>query len=92
MYCSSNIVWVIKSKMRWARQVARMRERRVLYRVLVRKLMDKRPLGRQRLRWENNIKMNLQEVRCGNMEWIELDEDSDRWWALVNAVMNLRVP
>jgi hypothetical protein len=52
----------------------------------------KRPLGRPRLRWEDNIKMYLQEVGCGNMDWIELAQDRDRWWAPVNAVMNLRVP
>jgi len=52
----------------------------------------KRPLGRTRLRWEDNIKMDLQEVECEGMDWIELGEDTDRWWALVNAVMNLRVP
>jgi hypothetical protein len=52
----------------------------------------KRPLGRPRPRWKENIKMDLQEVGCGGMGWIELAQDKDRWWALVNAVMNLRVP
>jgi len=52
----------------------------------------KRQLGRPRHRWEDNIQMDLQEVGCGAMDWIELAQDSDRWWALVNAVMNLRVP
>jgi hypothetical protein len=52
----------------------------------------KRSLGRPRYRWEDNIKMSLQEVGCGSMDWIELAQDSIRWWALVNAVMNLRVP
>jgi len=51
-----------------------------------------RPLGRLRPRWEDNIKMNLQEVGCVGMDWIEVAQDRDRWWALVNAVMNLRVP
>jgi len=51
----------------------------------------KRPLGRPRHRWEDNIKMDLQEVGCGGMDWIKLGQDRDRWWALVNAVMNLRV-
>ena len=52
----------------------------------------KRPLGRPRHSWEDNIKMDLQEVGCGGMEWIELAQDMDRWWALANAVMNLWVP
>jgi len=52
----------------------------------------KRPLGRPRHRWEDNIKMDLQEVGCRGMSWIELAQDRDRWWALVNEVMNLRVP
>jgi hypothetical protein len=53
---------------------------------------EKRPLGRLRLRWEDNIKMDLQEVGCGGMDWIEMTQDRDRWRALVSAVMNLRVP
>ena len=52
----------------------------------------KRPLGIPRRRWEDNIKMDLQEVGCGGMDWIELAQDRDRWWVLVNVVMNLRVP
>jgi len=62
----------------------------VPYRVLVRKPGGKRPLGGPRPRWEDNMKMDLQEVGCGGMNWIELAED--RWWPLVNAVMNLPVP
>ena len=62
-----------------------------LYRVLVWNPERKRPLGRPRHRWENNIKMNLQEVGCGGMDRIDLDQDRDRWWDLANAVMNLRV-
>ena len=65
-------------------------ERRGVYRVLVGKIEGKRRLGRPRRRWEDNIKMVLQEVGCGDMDWIELAQDRDRWWALVNAVMNLR--
>jgi hypothetical protein len=60
--------------------------------VLVGKPKGKRPLGRPRRRWEENIKMDLQEVGCGVMDWIELTQNRDRWLALVNRVMNLRVP
>ena len=69
-----------------------MEERRGVYRVLVGKPEGKRPLGRPRHRWDDNIKMDLQEVGCGGMEWIELFQDKDRWRAIVTAVMNLRVP
>jgi hypothetical protein len=73
LYCSPNVVRVINSRrMRWAGYVARMGERRDVHRVLVRKPKGKRPLGRHRRRWEDNIKMDLQEMGCGGMDWIEL--------------------
>jgi hypothetical protein len=67
-------------------------EERGVYRVLVRKPEGYRALGRPRRRWKNNIEMDLQEVGCGGMDWIGLAQDRDRWRAIVNAVMNLRVP
>ena len=89
LYSSANIVWVIKSRrMRWAGHVARKREGRGVYRVLV----GRRPLGRPRRRWEDNIRMDLREVGCGCVDWMELAQDRDRWRALVSAVMDLRVP
>jgi len=78
--------------MRWAGHVARMGEKRVVYRVLVGKLEGRRPLGRPRRRWVDNIRMDLQEVGCGYMDWIRLAQDRDRWRTLVSGVMNLRVP
>jgi len=84
---------VIKSRrMRWEGNVARIGKRRGVYRVLVGKPEGKRLLGRPRRRWENNIKMDLQEFGCGGMDWIELAQDRDRCRNLVSAVMNLRVP
>jgi hypothetical protein len=68
-----------------------MGERRDIYRVLVGKCKGKRPLGRPRRRWEDNIKMDLQEVECNGMDCFELAQDRDRWRALVNAGMNIRV-
>ena len=67
-------------------------EGRGVYKVLVGNRKEKRPLGGPKHRWEDNTKMDLQEVGCGGMNWIELAQDRDRWWELVNALMNLRVP
>ena len=78
--------------MKWAGHVARMEERRVVYMLLVGKPGGKRPLGRPRRRWEDSIKMYLQDVGCRCMDWVELAQDRDRWRTLVNAVMNFRVP
>jgi hypothetical protein len=72
--------------------VARMGEGRGLFRVLVEKPEGRRPLGRLRRRWDDNIKMDLQEVGCGGVDWIELAQDRSRWRALLNAVMNLWFP
>jgi hypothetical protein len=69
-----------------------MGEGRGVYRVFLGKPEGKRPVGRPRRRWEENIKMDLQEVGCGDMDWIELAQDRDRWRTLMNTVMNLRVP
>ena len=78
--------------MRWAGHVARIGEESGVYRVLVEKPEGRRPLGRPRRRWVDNIRMDLQEVGCGYMDWIGLAQDSDSWRKLVSAVMNLRVP
>jgi len=83
---------VIKSRrMRWAGHVARMGEGRGVHRVLVGKPEGKRPLGRPRRRWEDNIKMDLQKVGGSCGDWMELSQDRDRWRALVSTVINLRV-
>ena len=92
LYCSLNTVRLIKSRrMKWAGHVARMGEVRGTYRVLVGKPEGKRPLGRPRRRWVD-IRMDIQEVECGCVDWIGLVQDRDRWRTLVSAVMNLRVP
>ena len=78
--------------LRWAGHVARMEEGRGVRKVLVGKPEGKRRLGRPRHRWEDNIKMDLEEVGRGCGDWIELAQDRDGWWALVSTVMNFRVP
>jgi hypothetical protein len=84
---------MIKSRrMRWAGHVARMGEKRNAYRILVGNPEGKRPQGRPRRRWVDNIKMDLREIGWDGMEWIDLAQYRDQWRALVNAVMNLRIP
>jgi hypothetical protein len=90
---SPSIIRIIKwRRMGWAGHVARMGEKRNVYRLLVRKPEGKRPLGRPRRRWVNNIRMDLVEVGWGDVDWIGLAKDRNRWRALVNSVLNLRVP
>jgi len=81
-----------RDPLKWAGHVARMGEERGVYRVLLGKPEGRRPMGRTRRRWVDNIRMDLQEVGCGYMDWIRLAHDRDIWRKLVNAVMNLRVP
>jgi hypothetical protein len=93
LYSLPNIVRVVKSRrLRWAGHVARMGKDRSVYRVLVGKPEGKRPLGRPRRRWEDNIKMDLQEIGVGCGDWMELAQDRDRWRAHVSTVKKLRVP
>ena len=92
LYSLPNIVRVVKSRrMRWAGHVARMREDSGVHRVLVGKPEGKKPLGRSRRRWEDNIKMDFQEVGRGCGDWMELAQDRDGWRALVSTVRNFRV-
>jgi hypothetical protein len=93
LYSSPSIIRVIKARrMRWVRHVARMGEVRGAYNILVGRPEGRRPLGRPRSRWEDNIKMDLRERRFRDVDWIHWAQDRDRWRALVNTVMNLRVP
>ena len=93
LYSSPSIVRVIKSRrMRWVGHLAYMGEERRVYRILLGKPKGRRPLGRPRRRWVDNIRMDLQEVGCGYMDWIGLAQDRDKWRTLVSAVMKLRVP
>jgi hypothetical protein len=88
---SPSIVRVTKSrKISWAGHVARMGERRGVHMVLVGKPERRRPLGRSRRRWEDNIRMVLREVGCGCVDWMELAQDRDRWRALVNALGSIK--
>ena len=93
LYSLPNTVRVVKSRrMRWAGHEARMGKGRGVHRVLVGKPEGKRPLGRPRRRWEDNIKIPLLEVGRGYGDWMDLAQDSDRWRALVSRVRNIRVP
>jgi hypothetical protein len=93
LYSSPSIGRVIKARrMRWVGHVARMGDVRCAYNILVGRPEGRRPLGRSRRRWEENIKMDLRDIGFGDVDWIHWAQDRERWRALVNTVMNLRVP
>jgi hypothetical protein len=93
LYLSPSIIRIIKARrMRWAGHVAQMGEKRNAYRLLVGKPEGTKPLGRPRRRWVYNIRIDLEDMGWGDVDWIGLPQDRDRWRALVNAVINLRVP
>jgi hypothetical protein len=92
LYSSPNIVREIKSRLRWAEHMAHMRVGKGVYRVLVGRPEGKRPLGRPKHRWEDNIKLVLKEIKIDRANYIQLAQVKVQWWACVNTVMNLRVP
>jgi hypothetical protein len=93
LHSSTSIIRIIKSRrMRWTGHVSRMGEKRNAYRLLVGKPDENIPLGRPRRRWVDNIRIGLGEVAWGDVDWIGLAQDRNRWRALVNSVLNLRVP
>jgi len=92
LYRSSNIVRVIKSRrLRWAGHLVRMEEGRSVFKILTGTPAGKRPLGRPRLRWEDNIRLYLKEIGIDRRNRVDLDQDRDYWRALVNAVLKLRI-